>query len=66
MPSRSVLCDAFVFDMPIRQDVNVDTLAADLTMKFNMKDISCSYIFNMFLQDDTLTKKYHSNVKILI
>ena len=40
--------------------LNVDTLAAALAVKFNMKDISCSDISNILLENDTLTKNIHS------
>lgn len=43
--------------------LNVDTLAAALTVKFNMKDISCSDISNILLENDTLTKNIHSMEK---
>lgn len=41
----------------------IDTLAAALAVKFNMKDISCSNISNILLEDDTLTKNIHSMEK---
>ena len=43
--------------------LNVDTLAAALTVKFNMKDISCSEISNILLENDILTKNIHSMEK---
>lgn len=43
--------------------LNVDTLAAALAVKFNMKDISCSDISNILLEDNTLTKNIHSMEK---
>ena len=43
--------------------LNIDTLAAALTVKFNMKDISCSEISNILLENDILTKNILSMEK---
>ena len=43
--------------------LNIDTVAAALTVKFNMKDISCSEISNIQLENDILTKHIHSMEK---
>ncbi|GBO31802.1 hypothetical protein AVEN_78212-1 [Araneus ventricosus] len=43
--------------------LNIDTRAEALAEKFNMKDISCSDISNLLLEDDTMTKNIHSMEK---
>lgn len=43
--------------------LNIDTLAAALTVKFNLKDISCSEISHILLENDMLTKNIHSMEK---
>ena len=46
--------------------LSIDTLAAVFTVKCNMKDISCSEISNVLLENDVLTKNIHSMENTLL